>query len=98
MSQDKMVQSFIHHRFSHLYYELCPHLVEMAGPDQLVGVSIYLPCKFWCWFAQLFEFYWTLGCCGETAASNDDRYIFSQPANWNDDWRERIGRSAAKDF
>ena len=98
ISQDKAVQSCVHHRCDNLCRELYPHTHQMAGPDQGVGVSLHLPRQFWRWLAQLFAIRRSLGCRRETAAGNDDQYFLPQPADGNDDRGEWIGCSAAKNL
>ena len=70
----------------------------MAGSDQRVGVSLHLSRQFRRWLAQLFTIRRSFSCCRETAASNDDQYLLSEPADGYDDWGEWIRRSAAKDL
>ena len=98
ISQDKAVQSRVHHRCNNLYRELYPHTLQMAGPDQRVGVSLHLSRQFRRWLAQLFAIRRGFGCRRETAAGNDDQYLLPEPADGDDDRGEWIGCSAAKDL
>ena len=98
ISQDKALQSCVHHRCNNFCRELHPHTRQMAGPDQRVGVSLHLPCQFRRWLAQLFAIRRSFGCRRETAVGNDDQYFLPQPADGNDDRGEWIGCSAAKNL